>query len=1296
MKKITAFFVLIIALTTVHAQLQTEWQDPLVFERNRLYPRVNVVPYSNSESIHRLDFEHSPYYQSLNGLWKFNWVANANDRPIDFYRIDFNDTAWVDFPVPANWELNGYGFPMYINTRNEFDNSNLPKVPELENAVGSYRKSFFLESSWKERKIYVHFGAVKSAFYVWVNGEFVGYSEDSKTAAEFDITPFVKFEQPNVMAIQVFKWSDGSYFECQDFWRISGIERDVFLYAKPKVNIYDFKVVGGLDDTYTNGIVTLDVQIENNLNFKENTDYFVEYEIFNRETSVVVDKQSVKLLEEGTQTIHFQKNIHHVDVWSAETPFLYHIHIRLYDPTMKLIEQLGTRFGFRTAEVRHGFFLMNGKPIKVKGVNRHEHDEKSGHVISKEMMRKDIELMQQNNINTIRTCHYPNDPYFYQLCDEYGMYVIDEANAESHAQGYGETSLAKRLDFLDATVARVRNMYERDKNYPSIISWSLGNESGNGICYTTAYDWLKKQDKSRPVQYERAIYEYNTDIITLMYPDISYLANYASKTQERPYIMCEYAHGMGNSLGALKDYWDTIYHYPQLQGGCIWDWVDQGILHKDKNGKQFYAYGGDFGDPNKPNDKNFCCNGLIAPNRSPNPHLEEVKKVYQPIKIVAENLNEGTFKITNRYDFTDLKDFQLHYKIFSSNREWSKGVIPMKLEPQKSAVFQVELPKNPILTDGDELWIRFELTKPNDTRKWMKDNVFAYEEIQLPVFYQEKKTIDFEKLPTFSVQQTAEKLLIFNDNFELIFDFNKGKITSLKQQHQTILEDGPVLNFWRSPTDNDEVDRNGERIWRNIGLDSIKINVLNTKTHNVDDKKMELFLQLQLVNTSEKVLFNVVQTYSIFSTGDIFIENDVQPTDLVTVMAKVGMQMKVSQEFKTAQWFGLHNETYPDRIISGKVGVYTQPIDNLFYHYIRPQESGNRANTRWVVLQQKNQMALFAEILHSMSHFSIYPYQDYSLKKALHPNELIRENFYTFNIDLKQSGIGTATCGPGILDRYLVKNENYHFTVHLRAFDNRTTDLNNLNSNVFNISEKSMLDQPIIKTSRSQFDSVMFVTLQSNDTTAEIFYTLNGKSPTNKSLRYTKPFKIKNSCTIKAIACKKGKISSFPAIKELPFIHIKKITFDFPPKAPYNRNVSNSLWNGKLGYCGDWRREWVGFFETPIHANITLSKTVSISEIRLHFAHYPAPWVFLPQSVTISTSIDGIHFSNPKDVVIPFDVKSKNNDSPQIVPLSLKLNDEKANFIKIHAVPIESMPEWHESKGKPCWMMIDEIELIVK
>ncbi|MBQ5551486.1 MAG: beta-galactosidase, partial [Bacteroidales bacterium] len=630
-----------------------------MFEVNKLYPRANIPDYNESaDNLMNIEW--------LDGQWTFHYVPNADERPTDFFRTDYDDSGWGTIPLPGNWELNGYGVPVYVNTTNDFDNSQLPKVPVKGNAVGSYRKWVDINKTWEDKQVIINIGGAKSCFYLWVNGEFVGYSEDAKTNSEFDITQFVKFGERNLIALQVFKWSDGSYFECQDFWRLSGIERSITLYAQPKTHILDYKVVADLDSTYKNGVLDVEVVIENL------TDNVVETKCntFLHDLGYfygIGDDQYSTLQGHEIKTLHFNILWPDVQPWTAEKPNLYGLDLSLATIDYKskkhnIVEEITIPIGFRNIRIEDGQLKVNGVPVTIRGVNRHEHDPRTGHVVSKERMEQDILLMKANNINTVRTSHYPNNPEFYNLCDYYGLYVIDEANAESHAQGYGEKSLAKRADFKEATVARVRNMYERDKNHPCIIVWSLGNESGNGVCYEAAYDWLKAKDSTRPVQYERALYDRNTDIVAIMYPSADYLARYAREPQERPFIMCEYAHAMGNSCGGLSNYWDTIYKYPQLQGGCIWDWVDQGLLTKDAQGNEYFAYGGDFGE-NMPSDGNFCINGLVGPDRKPHPQLAEVRKVYQPIKIEAVDWDSLKFRIINRFDFSNLEEYTLLYRL---------------------------------------------------------------------------------------------------------------------------------------------------------------------------------------------------------------------------------------------------------------------------------------------------------------------------------------------------------------------------------------------------------------------------------------------------------------------------------------------------------------------------------------------------------------------------------------------------------------------------------------------------------
>nr|MCR4737692.1 beta-galactosidase [Bacteroidales bacterium] len=514
MKKILLHLIIYSLCLSATAQTFTEWQDPAVFEVNKLYPRANIPENNRSSNfIDYIDWGVSP-------LWKFHYAPNADERPKDFFRTDFDDSDWKKIPVPGNWELNGFGVPVYVNTTNDFDNSQLPKVPVKGNAVGSYRRWVYIADDYDEPlQVILNVGGAKSCFYLWVNGQFAGYSEDAKTNSEFDITEFVHFGKANLIALQVFKWSDGSYFECQDFWRLSGIERDITLYVQPKTHILDYKVVADLDSTYKNGILDVEVTVENLENFSYNNTFHVSVEMEKLENlgtnnySPLRKSTEIQFQNSCKQTLHFRMFVPDVKSWNAEHPHLYSLWLTLEDDKGNTIDDAAIYVGFRNIRIEDGLLKVNGVPVTIRGVNRHEHDPKTGHVVSKERMEQDILLMKANNINTVRTSHYPNDPEFYNLCDYYGLYVIDEANAESHAQGYGEKSLAKRADFKEATVARVRNMYERDKNHPCIIVWSLGNESGNGVCYEAAYDWLKAKDSSRPVQYERALYDRNTDIV---------------------------------------------------------------------------------------------------------------------------------------------------------------------------------------------------------------------------------------------------------------------------------------------------------------------------------------------------------------------------------------------------------------------------------------------------------------------------------------------------------------------------------------------------------------------------------------------------------------------------------------------------------------------------------------------------------------------------------------------------------------------------------------------------------------
>ena len=1258
MKKILIIVIIACLCLAAGAQTFTEWQDPAVFEVNKLYPRANIR--DNNQSADNFNIEW------LDGIWKFLYVPNADERPTDFFRTDYNDSGWDSIPVPGNWELNGFGVPVYVNTTNDFDNSQLPKVPVKGNAVGSYRKWVNIDKLWSNQQIIINIGGAKSCFYLWVNGQFVGYSEDAKTNSEFDITEFVRFGEQNLIALQVFKWSDGSYFECQDFWRLSGIERSITLYAQPKTHILDYKVIADMDSTYKNGILDIEVTVENLENFSKDKSFRVSVELENDNVVETFHKTSLQETTEiqfqnpGKQNLHFHLFIPNVKPWSAEHPHLYTLWITLDENKDNTIDDAAIYVGFRNIKIENGLLKVNGVPVTIRGVNRHEHDPKTGHVVSGERIRQDLLLMKANNINTIRTSHYPNTPDFYNLCDYYGLYVIDEANAESHAQGYGEKSLAKREDFKEATIARTRNMYERDKNHPCIISWSLGNESGNGVCYEAAYDWLKSKDTTRPIQYERALYDRNTDIVTIMYPSVDYLSRYAQKQQERPYIMCEYAHAMGNSCGGLQTYWDTIYKYPQLQGGCIWDWVDQGLLTKDAQGRKFYAYGGDFGE-NMPSDDNFCINGLVDPDRKPHPQLAEVRKVYQPIKIEAVDLDSLKFRIINRFDYSNLDEYTLLYRLRPDvahepavhpdsflrppmPEEALSGyipMIPMHLAPHDTGYFTmpqeiVEAVRNlDTIAPGRDVMLDFYLIKKNPailveyednySEISEKNHVFAYEQFKLPVPTYNSQWADFTMVhDKCQYTENRNSMSINIGDIEVSLDKITGHITTITKEGKPVVVDGPQLNFWRPPTDNDEVDGHGELLWRRIGLDNLKWQLDDYKIVDyMKDSCLWVYIRKTALNENDERVFGIIEQLIFRNSGDIMILYNINPADWIPSLPKIGIQMKVSDELVTTEWVGYSQETYPDRQACGFIGHYEAPTDDLFHQYVRPQTAGNRMGTRYVSLfNEEHERILSAKLQGKNCQFSVYPYEDENIEQAKHINELKKTDHYTLNIDYAQMGLGTATCGPDVSERDLVRSNGLDIALHLQI----------------------------------------------------------GESPLFEDC-----FKEKSVFMI-YIPLRCG-LGVFYPEKEI-------VTMKSTPTSPYDKNPEKVLVDKKIGNLANFREGWVGYYGDTMKVLLQIEDyKKKPSELVLSFAHHPSQWVFLPQKVIVSYSKNGKKYSQPEEVALPFDPTLKANSKPRVCILRHKIPNKNVKYIRIEAEPVEKLPEWHQASGEKTWIMVDEVKV---
>jgi len=850
-------------------------ENPAVVGRNKLKPHSFAIPYANVKQAFADDWDESPWFKSLNGNWKFNWVRQPSERPEGFEASAFDDSGWDEIPVPSNWELQGYGIPIYVNQPYEFtDDPQPPLIPHDYNPVGSYRTSFTIPEDWNERQVILHFGAVKSAMYVWVNGQEVGYSQESKTPAEFNISEFLT-EGENNLAVQVFRWSDGTYLECQDFWRISGIERDVFLYSVPKLHIADFFAHPSLSENYRDGEFTLAVDLKNSENKKSSkAKLLVQIMGSSPEALIYQEENEVKVGGNETETIQFSHLIKNVRKWTAETPELYTLTISLLDKKENILEVLSSKIGFRTLEIKNGQLLVNGVPILIKGVNRHEHDPITGHVISKASMMDDIRLMKLNNINTVRTSHYPNDPRWYDLCDKYGLYVIDEANIESHGMGYGERSLAKDPSWELAHVDRVQRVVERDKNHPSVIIWSMGNEAGDGVNFTACYNWIKSRDLSRPVHYERALKGPNTDIFCPMYAGIDYIEKYASEPQDRPLILCEYSHAMGNSNGNFQDYWDVIEAYGQLQGGCIWDWVDQGFLETDDAGNNYYTYGGDYGPEDVPSDGNFCINGLVSPDRTPHPGLIEVKHAYQYFDVKAIDPIRGIFHLINQYDFINLNRFDVLWEIKSEGKILFSGIIEEPdISPWESITYELDLSGIEYLPDT-EYTANFRLISRYESGLIPAGYELGSVQIELPNYEPPVKNNppDYTKLNAIELD---ESIRFTNENFLLVFNKASGEITDWEFHGEKLLNAGITPNFWRAPTDNDFGNGMDNRckVWKDASYNR-ELEEITFQAIDSNQVTLGVSYFLPAINARNKML------YHINGAGEIAVDTDLELLEL--------------------------------------------------------------------------------------------------------------------------------------------------------------------------------------------------------------------------------------------------------------------------------------------------------------------------------------------------------------------------------------------------------------------------------
>lgn len=1000
-----------------------EWKNPEINAVNRAPMHTNYFAYSSSEEAAKADKENSSNFMTLNGIWKFNWVKNADARPTDFYRTDYNDKGWGQMKVPGVWEMNGYGDPIYVNVgyawRSQYKN-NPPYVPIENNHVGSYRKEIIIPAEWSEKEIFAHFGSVTSNMYLWVNGKYVGYSEDSKLEAEFNLTKYLK-PGKNLIAFQVFRWCDGTYLEDQDFFRYSGVGRNCYLYSRNKKYIQDIRVTPDLDSNYTNGTLNVSLNlngsgtVELNLTDPAGKSVATAQVNGNGQKSVVMD-------------------VSNPEKWTAETPNLYTLTATLKNGSNTL-EVIPVKVGFRKIELKGGQILVNGQPVLFKGADRHEMDPDGGYVVSRERMLQDILRMKQLNINAVRTCHYPDDNLWYDLCDQYGIYVVAEANIESHGMGYGKETLAKNPSYKKAHMERNQRNVQRGYNHPSIIFWSLGNEAGYGPNFEQCYTWIKNEDKTRAVQYEQAGTNEFTDIFCPMYYDYDACKKYSEGNIDKPLIQCEYAHAMGNSQGGFKEYWDLIRKYPKYQGGFIWDFVDQSNHWKNKDGIDIYGYGGDFNKYDA-SDNNFNDNGLISPDRRPNPHAHEVGYFYQSIWTTPGDLSKGEIKVYNENFFRDLSAYYMEWQLLANGEVMQTGVVQdLNVAPQQTATLKLNLNTEKICPCKELLLNVTYKLKAAETLMPAGSTV-AYDQLTIRPYTAKALELKNQKASNLDIVVPVIKdndhnyLIVEGENFIIEFNKHNGYLSRYEADGMQLLNPGAQLtpNFWRAPTDNDYGAGLQHRyaVWKNPGLK------LTSLKQSIENEQAIVQAEYEMKAVKGKLFL----TYVINNEGAVKVTQKMEAgkEEKVSDMFRFGMQMQMPENFNEVEYYGRGPvENYADRNHSTLIGKYRQTVAEQFYPYIRPQETGTKTDLRWwrVLNISGNGLQFVGDAPFSASalNYSIESLDDGVQKDQRHSPEVAKAPFTNLCIDKVQMGLGCVNSwGTLPLEKYRVPYQDYEFS----------------------------------------------------------------------------------------------------------------------------------------------------------------------------------------------------------------------------------------------------------------------------
>ena len=1076
-----------------------DWENEQVVAINREPARATFQPFPSVEAARVGRRADSPWFRSLSGDWRFHWVPRPEERPLDFFQAGFDAADWATLPVPSNWELHGYGTPIYVSAGYPFkiDPPRVTSEPPADwtayqerNPVGSYRRHFDLPAEWAGRRVFLHFEGVQGAFYVWVNGERMGYSQGSMSPAEFDVTDQVRPGE-NLVAVQVFRWSDGSYLEDQDMWRLSGIHRDVFLYSTAAARVQDFTVRTDLDADYRDATLRVEPElrvydgsalagwtVQAQLFGPDGTNVFDNplrqdaEPILNRDAKAAV--LNARTPQRGRRLFGWlEGRVESPAKWTAETPHLYRLVLSLHDAEGTTVEALATDVGFRSIEIADGRLLINGQPVRLRGANRHEHDPDHGRAVPYERMVEDIELMKRANVNAVRTAHYPHDPRWYELCDRYGLYVMDEADLETHGL---RGRLASDPRWAGAFLDRAIRLVERDKNHPSVIFWSMGNESGYGPNFAAISAWLRDFDPTRPIHYEGAQDKPTdpaaVDVISRFYPRVrepylnpgipedsteeraenarwEYLLDHAENpADDRPVLTSEYAHGMGNAIGNLQLYWDEIYAHPRLLGGFLWDWVDQGLRQMAADGSTFFAYGGDFGD--KPNLRAFCLNGVVFSDRTLPPKYWEVKKVYQPValELVDGTPGETVVRLINRHHFTNLAALEARWQVMVDGEVVQSGVLPaVDLAPGKQR--ELAIPVRPVAAPvaGGEYWLKVSWHE-RVARVWAPaGHEVAWEQFPLHVAVPAPPVVATASLPALRLWEEGDRIRVTGRDFQAEFSRRFGTLISLRHDEREVLASpaaghdtpaGPVLQAYRSPTDNDRGFGNWlARDWQEAGLNRLARSVERVTVTQPTPNLVRVSTVVRHTAAAGALLHEA--GWTVRGDGSITLDSRFTPTGQLPPLPRIGVVLRARAGLETLRWYGHGpHENYADRLGSAPVGVWTSTVAEQFVPYARPQETGNKEGVRWLSLTDASGHGLLVTSVDTPFAATALHLTAADLDGAKHPNELRPRPEIVLSLDARQCGLGNSSCGPGVLQRYAVPVQPYALQVEFRRI--RPTD----------------------------------------------------------------------------------------------------------------------------------------------------------------------------------------------------------------------------------------------------------------